>query len=82
NSLGSDIINRFFPGLGGRSGALKRREYQAQPANCGDPLPFPPRLTPEWIKMHGYDPERVEGAHKNACDIIETLNNSTYVSPY
>ncbi|KAJ2497715.1 hypothetical protein GGH96_004898 [Coemansia sp. RSA 1972] len=82
NSLGSDIINRFFPGLGRRSGALKRRGYQAQPSNCGEPIPFPPRLTPEWIHMHGYDPERVECAHKNACEIVETLNNSTYTSPY
>ncbi|KAJ2409023.1 hypothetical protein J3F80_001647 [Coemansia sp. RSA 2526] len=82
NSLGSDVINRFFPGLGRRSGALKRRGSQAQPSNCGEPIPFPPRLTPEWIHMHGYDPERVECAHKNACEIVETLNNSTYTSPY
>ncbi|KAJ2633980.1 hypothetical protein H4R22_000068 [Coemansia sp. RSA 1290] len=81
NSLGSDVISRLFPGLGGGN-MRKRSESQTKPTNCGDPIPFPPRLTPEWIAMHKYDPDRVEKAHRYACEIVETLNNSTYISPY
>ncbi|KAJ1988356.1 hypothetical protein EDC05_005330 [Coemansia umbellata] len=84
NSLGNNIINRFFPSLASGFAPFKRRAYQekASDSDCGQPLPFPPRLTPEWIKMHGFDADRVEMFHKNACDLVELLNNSTYVSPY
>ncbi|KAJ1800928.1 hypothetical protein LPJ59_000718, partial [Coemansia sp. RSA 2399] len=89
SSLGMDIMNRFFPGLGSGAMALKRRSYNEKPAaaanKCKQPyrsIPFPPRLTPDWIDMHGFDPDRVEMFHKNACDLVEMLNNSTYISPY
>ncbi|KAI7826314.1 hypothetical protein BX661DRAFT_205928 [Kickxella alabastrina] len=81
---GSNDIDRFFPGLNGGTSALRRRAYQEKKERCaqGKPLTFPDRLTPEWIKMHGFDPERVEMFHNNACQIVELLNNSTYTSPY
>ncbi|KAJ2615333.1 hypothetical protein H4S08_001297 [Coemansia sp. RSA 1365] len=83
NSLDSNAVNRFFPGFGGSmSRPLRRRGSEKKTSECGGPIPFPPRLTPAWIKMHGYDPNRVESAHKNACEIVEILNNSTYSSPY
>ncbi|KAJ1855836.1 hypothetical protein LPJ73_002269 [Coemansia sp. RSA 2703] len=84
SSLGSDFVNRFFPGLGGNFPGFRRREYQEKKEKCvrSEPLPYPPRLTPDWIKMHGFDPERVEMFHRNACEIVEVLNNSTYKSPY
>ncbi|KAJ2804772.1 hypothetical protein H4S07_004159 [Coemansia furcata] len=82
-ALGSDAVSRFFPGLRGWRNRNGRRSYQENKASgCGEPLPYPSRLTPEWIKMHGFDPDRVEMFHKHACEIIETLNNSTYKSPY
>ncbi|KAJ2724590.1 hypothetical protein GGI07_001843 [Coemansia sp. Benny D115] len=83
-SLGSDFVNRFFPGLGSRFTPFTRRAYQEKKQDCesSKPIPFPPRLTPEWINMHGFDPDRVEQFHRNACQIIEVLNNSTYKSPY
>ncbi|KAJ2635160.1 hypothetical protein GGF40_003780 [Coemansia sp. RSA 1286] len=83
-SLGQDFVNRFFPALGGGFSPFQRRAYQESKAKCSHskPLPYPPRLTPEWIQMHGFDPERVEAFHKEACEIIEVLNNSTYKSPY
>ncbi|KAJ2761106.1 hypothetical protein H4S06_001379 [Coemansia sp. BCRC 34490] len=94
NSLGADIMNRFFPGLGSSLFSRKRRSYKEEKpaapeapvaaADCDSPqpIPFPPRLNPDWIHMHGFDPERVEMFHKNACDLVELLNNSTYISPY
>ncbi|KAI8323502.1 Di-copper centre-containing protein [Martensiomyces pterosporus] len=82
NSLGSNFVNQFFPSLNGGFSPFSRRAYQEKASNCGDPLPFPPRLTPEWIKMHKFDPDRVEAFHAHACTIIEVLNNSTYKSPY
>ncbi|KAJ2486769.1 hypothetical protein EV174_000929 [Coemansia sp. RSA 2320] len=82
-ALGSDFVNRFFPGLRGWRAPSRRRAYQEKTlSDCGGPIPFPPRLTPEWIKMHGYDAERVEMFHQHACQIVEGLNNSTYTSPY
>ncbi|KAJ2780392.1 hypothetical protein H4R18_003473 [Coemansia javaensis] len=80
NSLSGDAISRFFPGLSGVS--LRRRREAARPCTRSEPIPFPPTLTPEWISMHGYDPVRVVEAHRNACELVELLNNSTYVSPY
>ncbi|KAJ2371357.1 hypothetical protein H4S02_009587 [Coemansia sp. RSA 2611] len=82
-ALGSDAISRFFPGLNGWRSPARRRSYQEKKVpGCGEPIPFPPRLTPEWVKMHGYDADRVEMFHKHACEIVEVLNNSTYKSPY
>ncbi|KAJ2162094.1 hypothetical protein GGF46_000969 [Coemansia sp. RSA 552] len=83
-SLANDIMNRVFPGFATRNrNRNSRRSYKERPASgCGSALPFPPRLKPEWIQMHGYDAEKVENAHKHACEIVEILNNSTYVSPY
>ncbi|KAJ2489205.1 hypothetical protein IWW37_004186 [Coemansia sp. RSA 2050] len=82
-ALGSDAISRFFPGLSGWRAPARRRSYQEKKVSgCGEPIPFPPRLTPEWVKMHGYDADRVEMFHKHACEIVEVLNNSTYKSPY
>ncbi|KAJ2622595.1 hypothetical protein GGF44_005376 [Coemansia sp. RSA 1694] len=82
-ALGGDAVSRFFPGLNGWRAPRSRRSYQEKKASdCGGPIPFPPRLTPEWVKMHGYDADRVEMFHKHACEIVEVLNNSTYKSPY
>ncbi|KAJ2080591.1 hypothetical protein H4R24_002954 [Coemansia sp. RSA 988] len=83
NSLDNSVLNRLFPGFGSnRNRSVRRRGSEKKASDCGGPIPFPPRLTPAWIKMHGYDNHRVESAHKNACDIVEILNNSTYSSPY
>ncbi|KAJ2740771.1 hypothetical protein GGI20_005628 [Coemansia sp. BCRC 34301] len=82
-ALGGDAVSRFFPGLNGWRAPGRRRSYQEKKvSDCGGPIPFPPRLTPEWVKMHGYDADRVEMFHKHACEIVEVLNNSTYKSPY
>ncbi|KAJ2864633.1 hypothetical protein GGH94_002779 [Coemansia aciculifera] len=82
-ALGSSAVSRFFPGLNGWRAPNRRRSYQEKKVSgCGEPIPFPPRLTPEWVKMHGYDADRVEMFHKHACEIVEVLNNSTYKSPY
>ncbi|KAJ1946215.1 hypothetical protein GGF37_001299 [Kickxella alabastrina] len=43
---------------------------------------YPARMSNAWIKMHGFDIERVEQVHREACRLIDLLNNSTYVSPY
>ncbi|KAJ1727388.1 hypothetical protein LPJ61_004596, partial [Coemansia biformis] len=83
SALSSDAIDRFFPGLSGGGQMRRRSEYKKPiPRSSGAPIPFPPHLTPEWIAMHGYNPERVEDAHRNACELVELLNNSTYTSPY
>ncbi|KAJ2760624.1 hypothetical protein IWQ56_005443 [Coemansia nantahalensis] len=86
SALNSDDIGRFFPGLGGGSPSRRRRGNESDAARCstgrGGPIPYPAQLTPMWIEMHGYDPERVRAAHTNACDLVTILNNSTYVSPY
>ncbi|KAJ2083852.1 hypothetical protein H4R24_000504 [Coemansia sp. RSA 988] len=45
-------------------------------------LVHPAPMTNMWIKMHGFDPERVGQMYDEACNLIDRLNNSTYVSPY
>ncbi|KAJ1647513.1 hypothetical protein J3B02_002042 [Coemansia erecta] len=45
-------------------------------------IEYPAPMTDDWIKMHGFDPERVQAVHREACRLIDLLNNSTYVSPY
>ncbi|KAJ2809664.1 hypothetical protein H4S07_003126 [Coemansia furcata] len=46
------------------------------------PLVYPARMNKDWVKMHGFVPERVEKVYRDACRLIDLLNNSTYVSPY
>ncbi|KAJ2722425.1 hypothetical protein GGI07_003323 [Coemansia sp. Benny D115] len=43
---------------------------------------YPERMSDAWIKMHGFDPAQVEKVHRDACRLVDLLNNSTYVSPY
>ncbi|KAJ1824280.1 hypothetical protein GGH91_000367 [Coemansia sp. RSA 2671] len=45
-------------------------------------LVYPARMAQNWVKMHGFVPERVEKVYRDACRLIDLLNNSTYVSPY
>ncbi|KAJ2105228.1 hypothetical protein GGI16_002436 [Coemansia sp. S142-1] len=45
-------------------------------------LVYPARMKEDWVKMHGFVPERVEKVYRDACRLIDLLNNSTYVSPY
>ncbi|KAJ2611149.1 hypothetical protein H4S08_003289 [Coemansia sp. RSA 1365] len=45
-------------------------------------LVHPAPMTNMWIKMHGFDPERVGQLYDESCRLIDRLNNSTYVSPY
>lgn len=45
-------------------------------------IPYPMRMSEAWIRMHRFDPWRVEQTHRGACRLIDLLNNSTYVSPY
>ncbi|KAJ2862722.1 hypothetical protein GGH94_004098 [Coemansia aciculifera] len=45
-------------------------------------LVYPARMNKDWVKMHGFVPERVEKVYRDACRLIDLLNNSTYVSPY
>ncbi|KAJ2909735.1 hypothetical protein GGI21_001581 [Coemansia aciculifera] len=45
-------------------------------------LVYPARMAEKWVKMHGFKPERVEKVYREACRLIDLLNNSTYVSPY
>ncbi|KAI8323548.1 Di-copper centre-containing protein [Martensiomyces pterosporus] len=45
-------------------------------------IAYPGRLSHAWIKMHGFDPIRVEEFHREMCHLVALLNNSTYVSPY
>ncbi|KAJ2737676.1 hypothetical protein GGI20_006396 [Coemansia sp. BCRC 34301] len=58
----------------GKCGASKSHAKQA--------LVYPARMADKWIKMHGFVPERVEKVYRDACRVIDLLNNSTYVSPY
>ncbi|KAJ1822885.1 hypothetical protein LPJ75_000188 [Coemansia sp. RSA 2598] len=58
--------------------AGEQREAFAQNKRIDYPAP----MTDDWIKMHGFDPERVHAVHREACRLIDLLNNSTYVSPY
>ncbi|KAJ2704538.1 hypothetical protein FB645_003188 [Coemansia sp. IMI 203386] len=45
-------------------------------------IEYPAPMSDEWVQMHGFDPERVQAVHLEACRLIDLLNNSTYISPY
>lgn len=95
SALDKNAMQKLFPGL---SNAItpriakrhlpaankikKRGDESANYTSCGDNIPFPPRMKPEYIKMMGYNVDRVEELHKHACEIVEVLNNSAYTSPY
>ncbi|KAJ1725722.1 hypothetical protein LPJ53_000201 [Coemansia erecta] len=46
------------------------------------PIEYPAPMSEAWVRMHGFDPERVAAVHREACQLIDMLNNSTYASPY
>ncbi|KAI9499773.1 hypothetical protein GGI25_005109 [Coemansia spiralis] len=43
---------------------------------------YPARMSESWIRMHGFNAERVEQLYQEACRLIDLLNNGTYISPY
>ncbi|KAJ2139735.1 hypothetical protein IW136_002816 [Coemansia sp. RSA 678] len=45
-------------------------------------LLYPAPMSEMWINMHGFDAQRVGQIHRDACLLVDKLNNSTYVSPY
>ncbi|KAJ2004992.1 hypothetical protein GGI02_002203 [Coemansia sp. RSA 2322] len=87
---GQGELSEYFPKVA--SLAPSRVEMLSQTAtgkkNCtckqyvNRAIMYPPRMTEPWIRMHGFDPERVEQVHRDACRLVDLLNDSNYVSPY
>ncbi|KAJ1949462.1 hypothetical protein FBU59_001134 [Linderina macrospora] len=88
-SLDPDQLRAFYPGLV----HVSRDGHQRTPAIVDDlsgdtrtalqaKIPYPALLSKDWVAMHGFDYAKVEQVHREACYLIELLNNSTYRSPY
>ncbi|KAJ1955210.1 hypothetical protein EC988_002006, partial [Linderina pennispora] len=88
-SLDADQLRAFYPGLVHVSRDVRQPTSEAINGLHSDTrsaleakIPYPELLSREWIEMHGFDIAKVEQVHREACYLIEMLNNSTYRSPY
>ncbi|KAJ2162060.1 hypothetical protein GGF46_000935 [Coemansia sp. RSA 552] len=84
-------LKEYFPGVAALGSSRVAGGYDSRPVDkCQQEatayparrLVHPAPMTDEWIRMHGFDPARVERLYNDGCMLIDRLNNSTYVSPY
>ncbi|KAJ2295595.1 hypothetical protein IWW55_005394 [Coemansia sp. RSA 2706] len=84
---GSAALKDDFPGVAALGAARGiDADVDADACTCQERrakrLVYPAPMSEMWIRMHGFDRARVDGVHREACALIDRLNNSTYVSPY
>ncbi|KAJ2825107.1 hypothetical protein GGI24_003251 [Coemansia furcata] len=86
NSLPKDVLSTWFPELSKKPGVINARPPPALATatpgpSAGSGMPYPAKLTQQWIQMHKYNQAAVDKVETDARNFVNAMNKAGYKSP-
>ncbi|KAJ2091212.1 hypothetical protein GGI16_006040, partial [Coemansia sp. S142-1] len=86
NSLPKDVLSTWFPDTAKKPPVVAARPppplASATPGvSAGSGMPYPAKLTQQWIQMHKYNKADVDKVENDARNFVNAMNKAGYRSP-
>ncbi|KAJ2686887.1 hypothetical protein IWW39_003331 [Coemansia spiralis] len=86
NSLPKDVLSAWFPDTAKKPAIVALRPppplaSAAPGVSSGSGMPYPAKLTQQWIQMHKYNKADVDKVESDARKFVDAMNKAGYRSP-